>query len=192
MSSAFRASRSSPSRSGNGAESMGTVCHGSKWKTATIPAWIKGNHTCYSNRDLWCPGPLRPTPIDAFQKHRELCTRQVDGSFRGLRPDESSSLQTLGKQTQAVSVPPQKLHDVASASTKNEDMSGERLLFENGLHLRAQAIESTAHVGHARGQPYLRPAAKFDHLRKLSRIDLNSDGSAPLSTLIIARPGNSM
>jgi uncharacterized protein (DUF2252 family) len=39
---------------------------------------------------------------------------------------------------------------------------------------------------------YLRSRAQFDHLRKLSRIDLNSDGSAPLSTLIMARPGNSM
>jgi hypothetical protein len=29
-------------------------------------------------------------------------------------------------------------------------------------------------------------------LRKLSRIERNSDGSAPLSTLISARPGNSM
>ena len=67
-------------------------------------------------------------------------------------------------------------------------MSGERLLVEHGLHLRTQAIEATTHVGHAGGQPYLRSGAKFDHLRKLSRIDLSSDGSAPRSTLIMALP----
>jgi hypothetical protein len=71
-------------------------------------------------------------------------------------------------------------------------MSGERLLFEHGLHLRTQAIESTTHIGHAGGQPYLRSCAKFDHLRKLSRIDLSSEASAPRSTLIMALPGNSM
>ena len=71
-------------------------------------------------------------------------------------------------------------------------MSGERLLFENSLHLRAQPIETATHVGHAGCQPYLRSGAQIDHLRKLSRIDLSSDGSAPRSTLIMALPGNSM
>ena len=61
-----------------------------------------------------------------------------------------------------------------------------------GLHLRTQAVESTAHIGHAGGQPYLRSGAKFDHLRILSRIVLSNDGSAPRSTLIMALPGNSM
>jgi hypothetical protein len=84
---------------------------------------------CQSNRDLWCPGPLRPAPIDAFEQHRKLRTRQTNSSFRSLRPDESSSLETLGKQTQAVTVPPQKFYDVTSAPSENEDVSGERLLF---------------------------------------------------------------
>jgi hypothetical protein len=71
-------------------------------------------------------------------------------------------------------------------------MSGERLLFENGLHLRTQAIETTTHIGHPGGDPYLRSSAEIDHLRKLPRIDRNSAASAPHSTLIIATPGNSM
>ena len=37
------------------------------------------------------------TPVDAFQQHRQLRTRQTNGSFRSLRPDESASLQTLGE-----------------------------------------------------------------------------------------------
>ena len=48
------------------------------------------------------------------------------------------------------------------------------MLFENRLHLRTQAIETATHVGHAGGDPYLRSGAEFDHLRKLSRIDLSS------------------
>jgi len=71
-------------------------------------------------------------------------------------------------------------------------MPGERLLLENGLHLRTQTIETTPHVGHAGGDPNPGSRAQFDHLRKLSRIDLNNAGSAPLSTLINALPGNSM
>jgi phage portal protein BeeE len=46
---------------------------------------------------------------------------------------------------------------------KYEDMSGEWLLLENGLHLRTQTIEATPHVGHAGRKPDPRPGAKFDH-----------------------------
>jgi hypothetical protein len=51
---------------------------------------------------------------------------------------------------------------------------------------------SATHIGHAGGQPYLRSGAQIDHLRKLSRINLSNAGSAPLSTLIMALPANSM
>jgi len=71
-------------------------------------------------------------------------------------------------------------------------MTGERLLLKNRLHLRTQTIEAAPHIRNAGGEPYLRPCAKFDHLRRLSRIERNRIGSAPLSTLIIALPGNSM
>jgi len=43
----------------------------------------------------------------------------------------------------------------------------------------------------AGGNPYLRSSPKFDHLRKLSKTERISVGSAPLSMLISARPGNS-
>jgi hypothetical protein len=39
-----------------------------------------------------------------------------------LRPDESSSFQTLGKQAQTITVPPQELYDIASAPAKHEEM----------------------------------------------------------------------
>jgi hypothetical protein len=132
------------------------------------------------------------TPVDAFKQHRQLRTRQTDGSFRSLRPDESAPLQTLGEQTQAIAIEPENFYDVATAASEYEYMTGERLLVEHGLHLRAQTVETAPHVGHAGGDPDLRPCAGFNHLRRLSRIERNSAGSAPLSTLIIARPGNSM
>jgi len=84
------------------------------------------------------------------------------------------------------------MKDDPAASSKNEDVAGERLLVENCLHLRAQTVETATHVGHAGCQPDLRPGAKFNHLRRLSRIERSNAESAPLSTLIIARPGNSM
>src|ERR1700679_811100 len=148
--------------------------------------------TYYLHRNLRRPGPLRPAPVDAFQQHRQLRTRQTNGSFCSLRPDESSSFKTLGKQTQPVTIEPKNLHDVATASSENEDMTGERLLVENCLHLRAQTVETTTQVGHAGCKPDLGPCAQFNHLRRLSRIARSNTGSAPHSTLIIARPGNSM
>jgi hypothetical protein len=81
------------------------------------------------------------TPVDAFKQHRQLRTRQTDGSFRSLRPDESAPLQTLGEQTQAIAIEPENFYDVATAASEYEYMTGERLLVEHGLHLRAQAIK---------------------------------------------------
>ena len=122
----------------------------------------------------------------------ELRTRQQDGSFRSLRPDESASLQTLGKQTKAVAIKPEKLDHVAPSSAKDKDMAGERLLLQHRLHLRTQAVETTPQVRHPGSDPDPRSRAKIDHLRRLSRTERNNAGSAPHSTLIIARPGISM
>ena len=145
-----------------------------------------------SDRDLRRPGPLRPPPVDAFQQHRQLRARQENSSFASLRPDESAALKTLLKQTQPVAIEPENFYDVAAASSENEDVTGEGLLVEHCLHLRTQAVKSAPHIGHARGDPYPRSRTELDHLRRLSRIDRNSNGSAPHSTLIITRPGNSM
>jgi hypothetical protein len=127
-----------------------------------------------------------------FGEGQELRTRQAHGSFRSLRPDESSSLQPLGKQAQAVSVEPEKLDHVASAPAKDEHVAGERLLLKHRLHLRTQAVETTSQIRHTGGNPDPRPRAKLDHLRKLSSTARNSVASAPHSTLIVARPGSSM
>src|ERR1035437_3828401 len=49
-----------------------------------------------------------------------------------------------------------------------------------------------AHVCDTRCDPDPRSCRKLDHLRRLSRIECKRIGSAPHSTLIDARPGNSM
>ena len=49
-----------------------------------------------------------------------------------------------------------------------------------GESFRTQAIETTTHIGHAGGNPYPRSGVQFDHLRKLSRLDLTSTASAPV------------
>jgi hypothetical protein len=107
------------------------------------------------------------TPIDAFKQHRQLRTRQTDGSFSSLRPDESAPLQTLGEQTQAIAIEPQNFYDVATAASEYEYVTGERLLVEHGLYLRAQTVETAPHVRHAGRQPDPRSAAKLNHLRRL-------------------------
>jgi len=101
-------------------------------------------------------------------------------------------LQTFCKQAQTVAIEPQTLNDVSSPAPKDEDMTGERLLLQDGLNLRTESIEAATKISHASSQPDLGPCGKMDHLRRLSRTQRKSAGSAPLSTLIIARPDSSI
>ena len=95
-------------------------------------------------------------------------------------------------KTKAISVPPETLNHVASPATKYKHMIRERLLLKYRLNLGAEPIKAARHVGHAGGDPDLGPGRKLDHFCKLSRTARTSDRSAPLSTLIMARPGNSI
>jgi len=70
-------------------------------------------------------------------------------------------------------------------------MPGEWLLLQHGLNLRTQSIKAAAHVSHAGSEPDPGSCGKMDHLRRLSKTQRKSAGSAPFSTLIIARPGSS-
>jgi hypothetical protein len=137
----------------------------------------------------------RSAPLFASRCLREASRAVRDWphcSALGLRPDEATALQPLGKQAKTIAIPPQQFYDVASAAAEYKDVSGEWLLKKNRLHLRTQTIETSAHVGDAGGDPDLRSCGKLDHLQRLSRMDRTSAGSAPLSTLMIARPANSM
>jgi hypothetical protein len=52
----------------------------------------------------------RSAPVDAFEQHRELGATQTDHTFVRLRPDEATALETLGKQAQAIAIPPQQFN----------------------------------------------------------------------------------
>ena len=50
-----------------------------------------------------------------------------------------AAFKTLGKQAQALAIPPKQFYGVASAPTKDKDVSGERLLMQHCLYLSTQA-----------------------------------------------------
>jgi len=68
-------------------------------------------------------GSGRRSPIDTFEQHRELSTAQRDGSARRVRPYNTTAFKTLRKQAEAIPIEPENLHNVASASAKDEDMT---------------------------------------------------------------------
>lgn len=149
----------------------------------------KGESASSSDCNFRCPCSFDSSPVDAFQQHRKLGATELNCSALGLRPDESSAFQSLGKQAQTIAIPPEELYDIASASAEQEHVSGEGLLLKHSLHLSTEAIEATAHVRHPGSNPDLRSGGELDHLRRLSNTARTRESSAPLSTLIIARPG---
>ena len=52
----------------------------------------------FSDHHLGLPGTRRSSPVDAFQKHGQLCRRQRHAARRCLRPDEAAALEPLGEQ----------------------------------------------------------------------------------------------
>jgi len=130
----------------------------------------KGESASSSDCYFRLPCSLNSSPIDPFQKHRELRTTQVNRSALGLRPDEAAALQSLGEQAKTIAVPPQKLYDIASAAAKNEHMAGEGMLLQYSLYLAAESIKAAAQVCYSGSNPDLRSSGKLNHLRRLSRI----------------------
>jgi hypothetical protein len=57
------------------------------------------------------------------------------------------------KQTQAVTVLPQELDQIAPPTAEDEDMSGERILFQNRLYRGAQSSKTPSKIRHTRGDP---------------------------------------
>ena len=51
-----------------------------------------------SGRQLWLMRAHRHAPVDAFEKHRQLGRRERHAAFSRLRPDEATTLETLGQQ----------------------------------------------------------------------------------------------
>lgn len=73
--------------------------------------------------------------------------------FAGHRPHEAAPLDTFGEQAQPVTIGPQYFHHFATAAPEDEDMPGERVIFQRVLHLRGQTVEATTHIGDASDDP---------------------------------------
>ena len=124
------------------------------------------------------PGPVRPSPIDAFEQHRQLSTGQRYLAAVGLRPYKSSPLQPLRKQTKAITVEPKQLDQIAASATERKHVTGERSLFEGRLYQAAKPGEAAPHIGHARRNPDLRVRRRRDHASRHP----NTVRSVPAST----------
>jgi len=90
------------------------------------------------------PGSPRHSPINPLKQHRQLCPAQHHHTLLSPRPDESATLQALGKQAQPVAIPPQQLDEIAAAAAKAKHVTRERILPEYCLRLRRQAVEPLA------------------------------------------------
>src|SRR5215213_7630973 len=117
---------------------------------------------------LRSPRVLRQTPIDAFQQIAQLRRRECHCSIgivlrERRRPHKVATLQSLRKQTHALSIVPNHFYQSATPSKKNKEMSTVRITLERLLHQKRQAVETTAHIRVAGRQPDLCAARHRDH-----------------------------
>ncbi len=120
----------------------------------------------------------RPPPVNALKQHRQLCSRQRNAAAFCLRPDETSSLQALGEQTQSVAIEPQQFDQIAPPPAKDEHVSGKRTLFQNRLCNRTQSRESPPKIGHTGRDPDLCGHRRPDHRIRPSTAARTQSGSA--------------
>lgn len=93
-----------------------------------------------------------PAPINTLQQHRQLSACQRHTAAGCLWSDKAPLFQPFAKQAQAVAIPPQQFDPVTASSTKYEDLTGEGIGFQLGLHQSRQSIEATARVRDAGGR----------------------------------------
>src|SRR5215468_1622545 len=101
---------------------------------------------------------LWAAPVNAFQQHGQLRSRQRDRTALRLRPDKAAAFQPLRKQTQTIAIPPQQFDEIATTTAKHEHMAGEGILFQRRLYCCAQSSKAAAQIGNTRSDPDLRPA----------------------------------
>ena len=137
------------------------------------------------------PCAYRTAPVDAFEKHGKLGGREMDRALGGLRPDEAATLQALGKEAQAVTIPPQQFDEIATPATEDEDVTTEGISAQPLLGDSCQTIEAPAHVGHPGGEPDARSRRQADHRgrRVVSTVCRTSRSTRPLREMR-ARPSS--
>src|SRR5260370_42627513 len=92
-------------------------------------------------------------PIDAFQHHRQLGSTQQYRAAGRLRPDKSSSVESLREQTKPISVMPDEFDQIAAAAAEHKHVTGEGMLFHPRLYQSAQPGQTTSQIGDARSSP---------------------------------------
>src|SRR5205085_3700244 len=83
--------------------------------------------------------------------------------------DESSPLQALGQQHQALAIEPQHLQDVATLAAEDEDVTAEGVGLQCRLHHGSQAVEALPHVGVTGHDPDAGVRGKADHVMAPSK-----------------------
>jgi hypothetical protein len=120
----------------------------------------------------------RPTPVDAFEQHRQLCLRS-DTAVGGLRPDEAPALKPLGQQAQTITTPPQHLEHVAAPPPKHEHVAAERVFGQRRLHLtaspfmpaRISVTPAASHILVPAGKPIMAAGSRQQQCQR-RRVDL--------------------
>jgi hypothetical protein len=119
------------------------------------------------------------------------CVR-VNDTVPCLGPDRASSLQPLLKKTEAITIEPQQLDQIATLAAEDKQMAGEGCLLKNCPNNRREALKAAAHTGEPCGNPDPCPCRRFDHRNRLYKTARTSFGSTPASTRITALPGSSI
>lgn len=66
--------------------------------------------------------------------------------------DEVTMFEEFDEQAEPIHVGPQQFYHIAAASAEDEQMAAERIVVEDALHARRQAVEAVTHVGPATSQ----------------------------------------
>ena len=109
------------------------------------------------------PSRLRITPIDSRKQVTELRRGDRHRAVGRARPQEAAPFQPLREQAGSLTVMPDHLQQVASATTKAKQLSAQRIAPQYLLHLQRQARKALPHVGVAGRQPYPHAARNRNH-----------------------------
>src|SRR5271167_910283 len=109
------------------------------------------------------PCLLRITPIDSRKQVTELGRGDRHRAVGRARPQEAAPFQPLREQAGSLTVMPDHLQQVASATTKAKQLSAQRIAPQYLLYLQRQARKALPHVGVAGRQPYPHAARNRNH-----------------------------
>ena len=129
------------------------------------------------------------SPINAGQQIPKLSRGDRHRAVGRARPQEAAPFQSLREQTGALTVVPDHLQQVAAASTKDEQMTAQRIVPQHLLNLQRQAGKPLPHVSVTRRQPHPHAARERDHGNVSSpRMTRNSISTSTLQSTTTRRP----